>query len=339
MENLFVSLRVIFEKLYPSYSKKLWKFILDESVHFFIQMLLICSLKFTPDEKQELVAKIKKDKHAMEELFKNIMSSRDVDPSIAKLTSVEDALMGPATEIPVHIVKLKLALQSQWNDNCTVASPHQKCLLRLRKDIPKEEKIAIMKSIENQGQLIKGAQRKELGKLMSKSLMTEFKISRFVANFRARFEKKKKDIELRKNIALKEEILTGPSDSVDSVESCMSVRGNLEFKLRAYESKTVLDRVKSKGETNTLDKFYFCFFDDILAWKQKSNSTKVEGKAFLVSIDELGPERDKFFYFTTKKFIYFFKCENTQERNKWVRAISFLRDHAIIELKPLVFEK
>lgn len=205
--------------------------------------------------------------------------------------------------------------------------------------MPKEEKVAVMAAIENQSKLIKGAQRKEMGKMMTKSVMMEFKISKFVQDFKTRYEKKKQDIEIKKNIQLKEEILKGPGDNDDSVEGCMAIRGNLEFKLRANESKVVLDRVKSKGETNTLDKFYFCFYDDILAWKEKSTSLKVEGKVFLATIDEIGPERDKFFYFVTKKFIYFFKCENTQERNKWVKAISFLREHALKELKPLVFEK
>lgn len=115
-----MSLKVIFEKLYPSYSKKLWKFILDESVHLFIQMLLICSLKFAPEEKDVLLTKIKADKKSMHDLFSAIMTTRDVDPSIAKLTSVESALEGPPSEIPVHIVKLKVALGPQWNDNCSV---------------------------------------------------------------------------------------------------------------------------------------------------------------------------------------------------------------------------
>lgn len=115
-----MSLKIIFEKLYPSYSKKLWKFILDESVHLFIQMLLICSVKYAPEDKDQLLSKIKADKKSMHDLFSNIMSSRDVEPSIAKLTSVEQALEGPPTEIPVHIIKLKVALGIQWNDNCSV---------------------------------------------------------------------------------------------------------------------------------------------------------------------------------------------------------------------------
>lgn len=115
-----MALKVIFEKLYPTYAKKLWKFILDESVHLFIQMLLICSLKFTPDERPVLVDKIKADKKSMEDLFLNILSSRDVEPSIAKLTAMIESLTGPPDGIPGHIFKLKVALDKKWNDNCTV---------------------------------------------------------------------------------------------------------------------------------------------------------------------------------------------------------------------------
>lgn len=116
-----MGLKVIFEKLYPTFSKKLWKFILDESVHLFIQMLLICSLKFMPDERLVLVDKIKIDMKSMEELFLNLLSSRDVDPSIEKLTIMINALTGPPNDIPGHIFKLKVALDKKWNDNCSVS--------------------------------------------------------------------------------------------------------------------------------------------------------------------------------------------------------------------------
>jgi hypothetical protein len=120
VENLFMSLKVIFEKLFPSYSKKLWKCILDESVHLFIQMLLICSVKYAPSECKELAAKVSKDKVSMKDLFSNIMSSRDIDPSIAKLTLIEAALTGPHEDLAKNINQLRSALVGQWNDNCSV---------------------------------------------------------------------------------------------------------------------------------------------------------------------------------------------------------------------------
>ena len=196
-----------------------------------------------------------------------------------------------------------------------------------------------MQEIQRQCDLAKTSDKKGLSSIISKNLMIEFRITKFVNNFKIRYERKKKGIHERMQIALHEEVLNRTSGETDTVESCMSIRGNIDFKLRAYESKVVLDRVKSKCEANSFDKFYFCFFDDILAWKQKSNSSKVEGKVFLISIEEIGVEKENFFYFVTKKFIYFFKCENSEVRNRWARSITFLKDNAIKELKPLDFEK
>lgn len=120
VENLFMSLKIVFEKLYPSYAKKLWKFILDESVHLFIQILLICSIKYTPEEKQELIEKIKKDRNSMEELFLNILSKRETTPAIDKLEFLLEALSGAPEKIPENIFKLRIALDKKWNDNCAV---------------------------------------------------------------------------------------------------------------------------------------------------------------------------------------------------------------------------
>jgi len=115
-----MELKVIFEKLYPSYSKKLWKFILDESINLFIQMLLICSLKFTAEDRLEFVKKIGLDRDSMRSLFGNLLPMKDVDLSMQKLIQLEGALTDPAADIPGHLVKLRMALGKQYNDNCTV---------------------------------------------------------------------------------------------------------------------------------------------------------------------------------------------------------------------------
>ena len=117
-----MSLKVVFEKLYPSYSKKLWKFILEESVSLFIQMLLITSLKYQPDEKNQMLTKIQGDQKNMEEIFLNVMSSKDVKQAMEKLCQLIAALQDSPELVPAHIVKLRVAMGKQYNDNCTVSS-------------------------------------------------------------------------------------------------------------------------------------------------------------------------------------------------------------------------
>lgn len=154
-----------------------------------------------------------------------------------------------------------------------------------------------MSEIEKQAEAIVAEKKRKLTAAMGKNLMFEYRVSKMVAAFRIRYEKRKAQRKDLENQVMKDHILSGPGDMKDTVESHMSLRGVLEFKLREYENEIVLKRVISKGASNSLDKFYFCFYDDILAWKEKISSHKVEGKVFLTSIQDIGPEQDKFFYF------------------------------------------
>ena len=215
----------------------------------------------------------------------------------------------------------------------------KKCLLRLRNDMLKDKKLEIMAEIEKQAEAVQKEKKKKHTAALGKNLMFEFRVSKMVAAFRIRHQKRKTFMEEKKTQALNENILKGPTDIEDTVEAHMSTRGILAFKMRGYESEVVLKRVISKGEGNSLDKFYFCFYDDILAWKEKSNSHKVQGKVFLTSIISIGAEKEKYFYCVTQKNIFFFMCDNQKDRNKWMRSVTFLRDHALKEIKPLVFEK
>jgi hypothetical protein len=117
-----MSLKVIFEKLYPSYSKKLWKYILDESVNLFLQMIFISSLKYSPSETAQLIEKILKDKEGMEELYKSILSSKDIESAMGRLMSLVQAYRDPKEQIAGHLFKLKVVMGKQYNENCTVGA-------------------------------------------------------------------------------------------------------------------------------------------------------------------------------------------------------------------------
>lgn len=117
-----MSLKVIFEKLYPSYSKKLWKYILDESVNLFLQMIFISSLKYNPNETKLLIDKILKDKEGMENLYKSILSTKDIDSAMGRLVSLVQAYQDPKDNIAGHLFKLRTIMGKQYNENCTVGS-------------------------------------------------------------------------------------------------------------------------------------------------------------------------------------------------------------------------
>jgi hypothetical protein len=117
-----MSLKVIFEKLYPSYSKKLWKYILDESVNLFLQMIFISSIKYNPNEAPQLIQKILKDKQGMEDLYKSILSTKDIESAMGRLMSLVQAYQEPKENIASHLFKLKNIMGKQYNENCTVVT-------------------------------------------------------------------------------------------------------------------------------------------------------------------------------------------------------------------------
>lgn len=117
-----MSLATIFDKLYQSYAKKLWKCILEESVSLFIQMLIICSLKYEPSEKPALIAKIEKDKTNIAESFKSVIPERDINVATEKINCLVAALTEPVIEdVMKNIVRLQVLMNKLFNENCTVS--------------------------------------------------------------------------------------------------------------------------------------------------------------------------------------------------------------------------
>ena len=115
-----MSLKVIFEKLYPSYSKKLWKYILEEAVNLFIQMLIICSLKYKTEERTRLIEKIQSDKKNIQDLFEQLVSSKEIKNSMDKLDALIGGFSDEFENVAVHIVKLIVTMGKQFNQNCIV---------------------------------------------------------------------------------------------------------------------------------------------------------------------------------------------------------------------------
>jgi hypothetical protein len=83
---------------------------------------------------------------------------------------------------------------------------------------------------------------------------------------------------------------------------------------------------------------HFSFLDDIVVWKKKPTSKMPTAKIYLVNIDDIGVEGMNYLWFTKENSIYIVQCQSEPERRSWVKALIFLRDESLSELKPLEFE-
>ena len=167
----------------------------------------------------------------------------------------------------------------------------------MRSDIPKATKQMIMDAIDKQAGLIKQAEKKELGKMLTKSLMTEYRIMKYVANFRVRYANKLAVQRDRASSVLQKERILAAGKGVETEDEMMNQRGNLELATESYSNTADIAKIRQNASKLNYQKLYFLFFDDIIAWKKKNTTQAVDGKIFLVSIEEVKVEGTVFFLF------------------------------------------
>lgn len=194
-EEIFQMIGPFFEMLQTAYSRKLWRFVLKNFSNLFIQMVIVRSVKYKPQEIKLLVKKIEGDVEIMTDIFETHLPNKVIKDNNEGLNDLILCFKGNASEFPTHILNLKLRLMSEFNDNCT------KAILRLRKDLSKTQINDIQKKLKEGSKGVEEKIRKETGKMFYKSVMSEFRIRFFVTRFRQR----KRERDRVKKMKIKEE--------------------------------------------------------------------------------------------------------------------------------------
>jgi hypothetical protein len=76
-------------------------------------------------------------------VFSSVIAEKDVEDRITSLNLLIKSLKRPVDDVVIQVVNLRLSMkQKNFNTKCI------KCILRMRQDITREEKIAMLKLIE-----------------------------------------------------------------------------------------------------------------------------------------------------------------------------------------------
>lgn len=335
IDDHFVKFKKIFDKMYPSYRKKLWRFVVDKFVMLFCQYLLFNTLKYSPDELNQFLEKIEEEREIIFDVFSSVIAEKDVEDRITSMDLLIKSLKKPVDEVVVLVVNLRIAMkQKNFNTKCI------KCILRMRKDITREEKIAMLQLIENQASTIKKIERRDIGRLFKKTIMTDYYVRRFCSKFKMRYEKKKEAMRKKKQQKLDHDLLRiNANERLEIEEELFSLRGFLgvtSVKFNDISKKMALIRDARKQKYS---KMHFSFLDDIVIWKKKPTSKLPTEKIYLVNIDDIGVEGMNFLWFTREKTLFLIQCQSEPERRSWIKALIFLREESLSELKPLDFDQ
>ena len=161
----------------------------------------------------------------------------------------------------------------------------------------KPGKLAAMASIDEKVTAIKLAEKKGNGRLLMIKLMLAYRVQQVFRRFKVRYAKRQADLEKQMERALLEETLKMNLGAGPTEEEMMGIRANLDLCIDNYNNPGDVARMKQKANNLSYTKFFLCFMDDIIAWKTKAAASSVEGKVFLVNIQDIGTEKDLFLHF------------------------------------------
>lgn len=160
-----------------------------------------------------------------------------------------------------------------------------------------------MKAINTQSDIIKSAERKEQTRLFTKTLMAEFKILNYLSKFRVRYEKKKMVMAEREKAKLHSQTFSiDESRKLEIEEEILGLRANINLFSDKCTGVEGLAKVKSKVHKLSYNQVYVSFYDDVMLWKKKNTSSKVEGKIYLSTVEQLLVEGDVYIIFVSNDY-------------------------------------
>ena len=287
-----------FKLLMNSFGKKLWKYLYELMVPLYVQMIIVLSPKYKKTEREALCEKVESEIELIHEVFEDFVTSKSViERQKAILDSLYQILSSESTtKVVSSIVHLSVEMRSDFNNKCI------KALLRLRSDLSRSEKKEVKYLLNQEKSNIAKLQKKNIGKLFYKTVMTEYRISQFVERFRKR--KREKELVMRKAIKeqkRREVMDVDESELLEVEESSIGMRGVLKYVKKKVKKKQTVDSLIEKASKFSFSEAHFSFVDDFLIWRDSMASSEIKGRILLVNLGEVGVGMNDYFYFVSRK--------------------------------------
>lgn len=334
IEKNFLEFKDIIDKLYRSYQRKLWKFLLGRFIHLFTQYSVLQSVQYTPEEIDQYIKRLRQEFELIRDIFSSILKEKDMKEMMKKGDNLMDSLTLPPDQIKTPIQFLMLDMRPDFNTNCS------KCILRLRGDIPRDQKIAILGEVLSEFSALRVEKNKNFGRMFKLKMMVNYRVKKFITILRDRAREKKKIVNQKKRENQINELnIINNNTDVDVEEEHLSARGYLKVSRQKFNSPQQKQSIIENAQKGSYQNGHFSFLDDIFVWKNQHTSNKPFLRVFLTSIEEVGVESDKYFFFTRKGVILVFMCPDQATRAKWIKALIFLREQSLAEQQEIQFEE
>lgn len=286
----------VFQMLVKAYSKKLWKHIHDTFSSLFIQFIITFSVKYKQTEQKQFTEKLEKEIEIINDFFDGKAGKKDYKENVQKLDDLYQCLVAPSDKVIVNILNLQIKLRDKFNEKC------MKCLMRLRSDITEKQKKRIYRLIQEEEDRISAINRKNLGKMLYRGIMTEFRIHQFVQKFRERKRirdaNKKKKAQIQKDQTV---MHINDNERLEVEEAAIGMRGMLKWCTKKLKKGEDPEELIYKAANFKYQTSHFSFLNELFLWKETASSHDHLGRVYILSIDKIGVGMGEEFYFVSFK--------------------------------------
>ena len=292
LEEIITQIGPISQMLNRVYAKKLWKIVFESFTHSYIQLIIIHSTKYKSKEKEALVKKVTAEVEIFEEFFDDWVPAKEHGAGMATVNDLVVSLTGRIDDIIDNMVNLKVKLGDKLNDKCI------KCLIRLRPEITKEQKMKWFKLMKAEEDKINYLRKTNSSKMFYKGVMTQFHVHRFVNKLKARMaEKALNQSRVIKKKVNKELMSINDNERLEMEENAQGLKGVLEFTSKKFDRGKHPMMFVRAAPGYKFTSSHFSFLKDLFVWKDKAGSSDVLGRISLISMRNIDLGNQEIFYF------------------------------------------
>ena len=320
--------------MFPSYTAKLWKFTFTVFTSYYIQFIIYQSYNYSESTLPTMLKKVKEEVELIQTFYTSVCNQREAAVQRGHLEHMLGLFECPTEDLVVHIVQIRLLLKKDFNDKCL------QCVFKARHDISTELKGTIRDLLAKEETKIREAERKASLKMLTKNLLSEYIIRRYVDRFRARYSEKQDALRKKQDEKENKTILKASQSEVERLrleQEAINLTAYMGLYKSPIQNEKMAQATLSTLKSRTFTEVFVSFKDDIVMFQDRQ--LEVLDKIPQTSIKSISAVDTSYISIQTGRMLYVLQPADSKVRSKWITSALYLRQESLNELQPSVFEK
>ena len=301
---------------------------------YYIQFIIYQSYNYSEKDLPKMLGKVKEEVELIQTFYTSVCNQREAKAQREHLDHLVKLFECPTEDLVVHIIQTRLLLKKDFNDKCL------QCVFKARHDISTELKGTIRDVLAKEEAKIREAEKKASLKLLTKNLLSEYIIRRYVDRFRARYSEKQDTLRKKQDDKQNKTILKASQNEVERLkleQEAINMTAYMGLYRSPIQNEKMAQATLATLKSRTFSEVFVSFKDDIIMFQDRQLA--VLEKISQVTIKSIAAVDQNYVAIQTARVLYVLETQDQNIRTQWIKSALYLRQESIHELQPTVFEK